>query len=540
MYVTLNTILTNDALKEAQKLIWQLSEIGVDGLIIQDLGLLECTLPPIPLIASTQTTNLTPEHVLFLEKVGFTRVILERAISLERIKQIRAQTKVDLEMFVHGSICVSYSGKCYLSYAHGKRSANLGMCAQPCRQSYSLVDAQNGTLVKDRFLLSMKDLNLSQHLEELLDAGITSFKIEGRLKEDDYVSNVTAYYRQELDKILVRKGLKKSSSGSVSLDFEPNLAKSFNRGFTDYFISGKQTAVANTLTPKSMGEKIGIIGEVTWKYFTLITQETLQNGDGICFVNEQGHLVGTRVNVVEGDKIFPEEIRFLKSGQTLYRNYDNNFLKVLKSPKTQRKIKIDLVLEITQELMALEIRDEDNLQTKINLAVQASPAQQNNDSKLEESLAKLGNTIYAAQSIAINAHNLFVPIKEVNELRRQAIEKHSQKRLLSYELERKTLEANHYPYSVNMLDFSANILNQKAVDFYKKHGVEYLDKAAEVGASLINKPLMTMRYCVLQELGFCLKEKKLSLPLFLVDDKSHKMQLKFDCNTCQVQIMGDI
>lgn len=540
VYVTLNTILTNDAIKEAEKLIWQLSEIGIDGLIVQDLGLLECKLPPVPLIASTQTTNILPEYVLFLEKIGFKRVILERAISLEQIKQIRSKTTVEMEAFVHGSICVSYSGKCFLSYAHGKRSANLGVCAQPCRKNYSLADVNNGVIVKDRYLLSIKDLNLSSHLEELLEAGVTSFKIEGRLKGIDYVSNVTAYYRNELDKVLNKKCQKKASSGQVNAGFEPNLSKSFNRGFTDYFIYGEQNSIASTGTPKSLGEKIGIIGKVNRKYFTLITQHTIQNGDGICFINEYGDLVGTRINKIENGRVYPEDTRFIKSGMTLYRNYDAGFLKVLKNNKTERKISINLNLKIIENLVSLEVIDEDQVKTTSQLKTTTTKANQNNDQKLEECLNKLGNTIYTVQNIVINSNNFFIPIKKINVMRREAMEKHTENRLKSYVVETKTIQRNDVLYPVKSLDFSANVLNRKAMDFYKNHGVETIENAAESGTALKNKALMTMSYCVLKELDLCLKENNLKQPLYLIDDRSRRLRLNFNCNTCQMQVMGNI
>ncbi|MFH1548193.1 MAG: peptidase U32 family protein, partial [Candidatus Omnitrophota bacterium] len=308
VYVALNTLLFDNELPAAEKMINQFYKIGIDGLMIQDMSLLELDLPPIPLIASTQMNNASLKKVKFLQNVGFFRAILARELTLEQIKDIRKHTTIELECFIHGALCVGASGQCYMSYANGGRSGNRGVCAQPCRRLYSLKDKTGKTIVKDRYLLSLKDLNLSDKLEELIDAGVNTFKIEGRLKEISYIANVVGFYRQKLDSILAKKGLQKSSSGKVSLNFKSDLNKTFNRGYTDYGITGKGTNMGSINTPKSIGEFVGIISKVDKNTFTIEGKSKLHNGDGICFFDERNNLDGTTVNNVEGGNIYPQKL----------------------------------------------------------------------------------------------------------------------------------------------------------------------------------------------------------------------------------------
>lgn len=308
VYVTLNTLLKDDELAPAEMMIRQLEKIGIDGLIIQDAGLLELDLLDLPIIASTQMNNDTPEKVRFLQDVGFSRAILARELTLEQIRQIRKATTIELECFIHGALCVGASGQCYMSYAIGGRSGNRGQCAQPCRRIYSVKDQDGKIIAKDRHLLSLKDLNLSEHLEELIDTGVDAFKIEGRLKDAAYVANITSFYRRRLDEIIAKKKLKRASSGTAKIDFEPNPEKTFNRGFTDYGITGNKANLGSIDTPKSMGEFVGTVTETGKDYFVIDGEQELHNADGFCFFDRQKNLAGTVINRVEGRKIYPQKM----------------------------------------------------------------------------------------------------------------------------------------------------------------------------------------------------------------------------------------
>ena len=347
IYVTLNTILKDEELPDTEKMIWNLYQIGVDALIVQDMGLLGLNLPPIPLHASTQMDNRHVEKVKFLAEAGFRQVVLARELSLEQIRKIHeAVPQTPLEVFVHGALCVSYSGQCYVSQHCFGRSANRGECAQFCRLAFDMVDADGKVIAKDKHLLSLKDLNQSEELEKLLDAGASSFKIEGRLKDVSYVKNVVAYYRQKLDAIFKRrKEYIRASSGSVHLAFKPQLDKSFTRGFTNYFLFGRNKDIFSFDTPKSMGEEMGYVKEIRGNYIIVAGVKPFSNGDGICYLDERGKLKGLRVNRVENNKLFPAgEMPRIKQRTTLYRNFDQEFEKQMQRKSAERKLGVDLRL----------------------------------------------------------------------------------------------------------------------------------------------------------------------------------------------------
>ena len=324
IYVTVNTILKDEELKDTEKMIWDLYRAGVDALIVQDMGLLELNLPPIPLHASTQMDNRTPQKVRFLAEAGFRQVVLARELSLVEIGNIHhACPDVPLEVFVHGALCVSYSGQCYVSQACFGRSANRGECAQFCRLAFYMVDADGKSIVRNKHLLSLKDLNQSEELEQLLDAGASSLKIEGRLKDVSYVKNVTAYYRQKLDSVFKRrKEYIRASSGKVKLEFKPQLDKSFSRGFTNYFLFDRNKDIFSFDTPKSLGEEMGTVKEIRGNYLTVAGIKSFNNGDGVCFLDQTGKLQGFRINRVENNKLFPQEMPRIKPRTILYRNFD--------------------------------------------------------------------------------------------------------------------------------------------------------------------------------------------------------------------------
>ena len=343
IYVTLNTILKDEELDEVELMIWELWRVGVDALIIQDMGIMKLHLPPIPLHASTQMDNRTSEKVQFLEKVGFKQVVLARELSLNEIRQISEHTTVPLEVFVHGALCVSYSGQCYLSAALSGRSANRGECAQYCRLPYTMVDSTGKEIVSEKHLLSLKDMNRSEHLEALLDAGVSSLKIEGRLKDITYVKNVTAFYRKKLDEIFTRrKEYIRSSLGKSVFTFEPVVEKSFNRGFTSFFLKGRTSNITAFDTPKSLGELVGSVKEIKGNSFTISGLKQLNNGDGLVFFNKQGVLEGFRVNRVDANRVYPLEMPSILPKTPLYRNFDHAFEKLLAKPSAERKLGVQI------------------------------------------------------------------------------------------------------------------------------------------------------------------------------------------------------
>ncbi|EKD38245.1 MAG: hypothetical protein ACD_75C00807G0001, partial [uncultured bacterium] len=413
VYVALNTVFDDRELARAVALAGQLHGIGVDALIIQDMGLLECELPPIPLHASTQVDNRTAAKVLFLEKVGFQQVVLARELSLPEIRAIRAATTVTLEFFVHGALCVSYSGQCYISEVVAGRSANRGECAQFCRHRYTLRDGRGKILARDRYLLSLKDLDLSARLVDLIDAGIDSFKIEGRLKDVNYVKNVTASYRQALDTIIeADNGLARSSSGRCSFAFVPDPARSFNRGKTEYFLGGKKNTVGAIDSPKSIGNELGRVISVERRFFTLTTGEAVNNGDGLCFFNSSGDLVGIRVNRVEGGRIYPKDPVAMPAGTRIYRNADTAFNSLLARSEQCRTLAVRIELQETVDGLRMLVVDEDGVASETRLKVDKKVARQTGAASLlaDKQLKKSGGTIFSVAEIRVGLRpDLFFP-----------------------------------------------------------------------------------------------------------------------------------
>jgi len=540
VYITINTLLKDNEIPQAYDLIKKLYQIGADAIIVQDMGLLELNLPPIPLFASTQTNNTTPEKVKFLEEAGFARVILARELSLEQIKEIKNKTNIDLEFFVHGALCVCYSGQCYMSCAIGGRSGNRGACAQPCRKKYSLVDSKNKIIAKDKYLLSLKDLNLSNHLENLINAGISSFKIEGRLKDEAYIKNIVSFYRQELDFVLEKKELAKSSIGKSIINFSPNPQKTFNRGYSEYFINGRAGEISSINTPKSIGEKIGEVNFVQKDSFNLSGNIKLNNADGICFLNKDMELQGTIINKVMGNNIFPDDMKDIQENIVIYRNLDHEFLKTLKNSKIERKIGVNLYLsEENDELIFVAI-DEDNVKAQINLKNSFELAQNKEKAleTLEKQLLKLGETDFYADSAEINLKEVyFIPVKEINEIRRQLIQKLEEERIKLYPQQITKIEKNNYPYPDKKLDYTGNVLNKYAKEFYKRHGVEEIHPAAETGLNMAGKKVMTTKYCLKHQFNICNTcHPEQTEPFYLIDENNHKYELKFNCAKCEMEI----
>jgi collagenase-like PrtC family protease len=539
VYVTLNTLLKDEELAVAQKMIHDLYGIGIDGLIVQDTGLLELDLPPIPLIASTQMNNDSAEKVKFLEEVGFSRVILARELTLEQIREIRRQTSIELECFVHGALCVGASGQCYMSYALGGRSGNRGVCAQPCRRVYTLKDKAGNVIAKDRYLLSLKDLNLSEHLEELLDAGIGAFKIEGRLKEASYVANIVGFYRQKLDAIVTQRKLQKASSGNVTFNFTPNPDKTFNRGYTDYGITGRGKDMGSIDTPKSVGEFVGVAAGVEKTCFTLEGNIQLHNGDGICFFDSQNNLVGTSVNGVEGRRIRPQKMDDIRAGLKIYRNYDHEFSKLLEKNPAQRKIPTSLLLRDTAEGVGLLAKDGDGNEAAVEVKMEKAIAQKKDTATetIQAQLKKLGNTIFQAAEVTIETGQIyFFPVSMLNQLRRDVIQKLLEVRETNRPQNKGGVVRNDVPYPQSHLDFRGNVLNAKAKAFYQRRGVETIEPAAETGLDLKGQTVMTTKYCLRRELELCDGHGQAIEPMILEDEDGRQFEIKFRCGDCGMSI----
>ncbi len=535
VYVAFNTILKDEELEEAECLIHQLYQIGVDALIIQDMGILELDLPPIALHASTQTDNRTLEKVQFLETAGFSQIVLARELSLKQIKEIASQTQVPLEVFVHGALCTSFSGQCYISQALSGRSANRGECAQYCRLPYTLKDNSGKILASNSHLLSLKDLNLSNHLEELLDAGVSSLKIEGRLKDIAYVKNITSYYRKKLDEILERRPeYQRASSGEATSFFLPNPTKSFNRGFTTYFLHGRNKDIASPQTPKSMGESVGNIDDLSSHYFTLKSKKAIHNGDGLCFLNEKKELQGFRVNKVEGNKIYPMEMPRLKSGISLFRNYDHEFERNLLKKSAERKIKLILSFEETAAGFSLTATDEDNCKASVFVTLNKETSLKPQEENIQKQLSKLGNTDFVLDSFSNKLiNNWFIPSSVLSDLRRKVIDSLISVRKINRQRDFSKIQPSNHSYIQENLSYLGNVSNIKAADFYKKHGVKNIHPAFELEAPN-NIPLMFTKHCLLHQLGLC-PDSKNNYPLTLSTGK-HTLTVTFHCKECEMRV----
>jgi len=548
VYIALNTILFDHELEEVQKLIRQLWNAGADALIIQDLGVLELDLPPIPLFASTQLDNQTVSRVRFLESAGFERVILARELSLKAIEDIRQNTAVDLEAFVHGALCVCYSGRCYLSAAIGKRSANRGQCGQPCRLSWTLVNGAGQVLAKDRYLLSLKDMNRSDYLHDLVSAGVTSFKIEGRLKDISYVKNITAHYRKRLDDVITGSSeYQAASSGKTGLFFVPDPKKTFNRGETDYLLFGRKEDIQSLNTPKSVGEKIGIVDHMDLKYFTLKKAHDLHNGDGLCFINQSGKLEGFQVNRADLEKIYPAGFPDLKKsglfpGAVMYRNHDHFFQKKLDGPSSERKIALDLAFFETGQGFALQGTDEDGNMAEVVLGVEKIEAKDETAAltTLKKQLGRLGDSQFYLKRLSVLSKPYFMVTKELNRIRRELLEALTQKRQENYCREPAKPRLSITPFPEKHLDFTTNVSNQKAVEFYQKRGVETIDSAFELGQPGSGTVVMMLRHCILKALGQCRREVTRHPEIwkgpFFIENKAGRFLLEFDCINCEMRI----
>lgn len=558
VYVTVNTILLDEELKDTEDMIWDLYRAGVDALIVQDMALMELNLPPIPLHASTQMDNRTVEKVRFLQQQGFSQVVLARELSLQQIRDIhQACPSVPLEVFVHGALCVSYSGQCYVSQHCFGRSANRGNCAQFCRLKFDLVDADGRVMEQDKHLLSLKDMNQSDQLEQLLEAGASSLKIEGRLKDVTYVKNVTAYYRQKLDAVFRRHPeYCRSSSGQCTYTFRPQLEKSFNRGFTHYFLNGRQPDIFSFNTPKSLGEEVGTVKEIRGKCIIVSGVKPFSNGDGLCFVDENGKLQGFRVNRVDdSNKIYPVEMPRVRIHTRLYRNFDQEFDRLLSKPSAERRIAVEWQVSEYPEGFVLQLTDEDEVSVSVPFAYAKEPARSAQDENIRKQLSKLGNTCFAATRVDVSLQsNWFIPSSVLAEWRRVAVEKLEQARRVNYPVHyrkiptaftkqlRQAQGQESEPLKGMQLTYLANVMNSRAEAFYKSLGAVRVDPAFEKKEPA-GAVLMFCKHCLRYSLGWCTKQggqrSPFREPYFLVSGDGRRFRLEFDCKNCQMKVYAD-
>ena len=549
VFVALNTILRDDELEESRQLAWQLYEAGADALIIQDMGLLELDLPPIQLHASTQTDIRNAAKARFLEDAGFSQIVLARECSLNEIINIASQTTVALEYFVHGALCVAYSGQCYISHAHTGRSANRGECSQACRLPYTLVDDKGKTITENQHLLSMKDNNQTANMLELARAGVSSFKIEGRLKDLSYVKNITAHYRTLLDEIIAaHPEFSRASSGRSTFTFTPQPDKTFNRGYTDYFANDRQDDIGAFDSPAFVGELIGEVAEIGDGWLMVNTDQTFHNGDGVCFHDAHGEVAGMRINRVEGRKLFPAEMpEGLTEGATLFRNRDQEFERALEKESADRRVAVRALFAETADGFALTLTDEDGVTVTVDRKnepnSEKSPAQNPEAAmaRLRENLGKFGNTMFRAEAVDLQlAQPWFLPVGAINALRREAAEALLAARVASHPRPPRAAPAeNPVPYPQEELTYLGNVFNAKARAFYEKHGVKLIEDAYEAGNEKGMVSLMITRHCLRYSFNLCPKEVKHLKPdpMTLING-NEKLILKFDCKACEMHVVG--
>ncbi|MGL5660012.1 MAG: peptidase U32 family protein [Aeromonas sp.] len=547
VFVAFNTLLHDHELELAQRLTHQIYEAGADALIVQDMGLLALDLPPIALHASTQTDNRSPEKVKFLQDVGFSQVVLARELSLTQIREISAATNVQLEFFIHGALCVSYSGQCNISHARTGRSANRGECAQLCRLPCSLQKPDGEVLVADSHLLSLKDMDQTDNLDALIAAGIRSFKIEGRLKGLDYVKNVTAWYRQKLDAILDRRpDLVAASAGRCSYSFSPDPKKSFNRGSTDYFLNGRQLGIDSPRSPKYVGEPLGLVTRVTQDGIEIEGKEVaLNNGDGLGFFKPNNELVGMRLNKVAGKQLqLSERMPGLKVGTELFRNLDTAFSKVLEKASADRRIRVDMQLGECDEGIVLGLTDEQGICASVTLACDKRPADNpaRAQQQAQDQLAKLGNTLFVAGNIELQwASPLFIAASQLNSLRREGIAALEAARVASYQRPERRIALREATYPQSRLSYLGNVLNHAAEQFFREHGVDRIAPAYEANKEDREVVLMTTKHCIRYSQNLCPNE----VPGLKAEPLELKMgkdtfRLRFDCHRCEMHVMGSL
>lgn len=563
VYVTVNTIIYDNELQDTEKLIWELYRAGVDAILVQDMGILKMQLPPITLHASTQTDNRTAEKVAWLAAHGFKRVVLARELSLDEIAEIHSKVpNVELEAFVHGALCVSYSGQCYASQYCFNRSANRGECAQFCRLKFNLEDTDGHTIIRDKHLLSLKDVCRISHIKQMAEAGVTSFKIEGRLKDIAYVKNVTAAYSQKLDEIVrhAPETYRRASLGKCRYTFTPNLNKTFNRGFTDYFLTGRHDDITSFDTPKAMGEYVGKVKEIRGETFTVAGTAAFANGDGLCFINEKHELEGFRVNKAEGNRIHPLKMpATLKRGTSLYRNNDKAFEDLLSKKSATREIGIWMTLSATDDGFELTASATEGTGTQgktaterptVSIKTDKDEALKPQRDNIIKQLSKLGNTPFECQGVKFQPEtfNYFIPSSVLADMRREVVsllEKTiTDERTGDDERQDKAAATTVTPPSGEQVKTSylLNVSNKLARSFYEDDGLTGVEDALELKRPA-NALLMQCRHCLRYSLGRCPKRggniSEWQEPLYLRLPDGRRFKLRFDCNNCKMDIYAD-
>jgi 23S rRNA 5-hydroxycytidine C2501 synthase len=565
IFVTVNTILHDAELEAVRKQIWQLYDAGVDALIVQDMGLLDMDLPPIQLHASTQCDIRTVDKARFLGAVGFSQLVLARELSLEQIRSIHEAVDTPLEYFIHGALCVAFSGQCYISHADTGRSANRGDCSQACRLPYTLTDGQGRVVAYEKHLLSMKDNDQSRNLEALIDAGIRSFKIEGRYKDMGYVKNITGHYRLLLDAILARRPeLARASSGHTRLLFTPDVDKNFHRGHTDYFAQERQPDIGAFDSPKYLGAELGVVSRMGADHFDLAANAPMANGDGLNYMHKRD-TAGILANSVEklGEdaegqrwRVFPNEamsaLTGLKPGSVIHRNRDHQWEGALQKKSAERKVTLHMTLSEHAGGLRLAICDEDGIASVTDAAMALQPAQQaaQAEAALRASLAKLGNTMFEAERVDLSlSQSWFVPAAAINALRRDAIAAHETARLAAWQRPPRKTPAEPAPaYPETQLSYLANVYNEKARAFYHKHGVQLIDAAYEAHQEAGEVSLMITKHCLRFSFNLCPRQAKgvqgvqgqvRAEPMTLASG-NERYTLRFDCKACEMHVIGAI
>ncbi|AOV96958.1 protease [Edwardsiella hoshinae] len=559
IFVTLNTILHDNELAPAQRLIHQLYDAGVDALIVQDMGILQMDIPPIDLHASTQCDIRSVEKARFLSQVGFSQIVLARELSLTQIAEIRDSIDANIEFFIHGALCVAYSGQCYISHAQTGRSANRGDCSQACRLPYTLKDEQGRVVAYEKHLLSLKDNNQSNNLAALIEAGVRSFKIEGRYKDMSYVKNITAYYRQQLDAILEqRPDLSRASLGRTYHHFTPSPAKTFHRGSTDYFVRQRQIDIGAFDSPTFIGVPIGEVTAVAATHLDVDVNVELHNGDGLNVLVKR-EVVGLRANTVEARgagryRVWPNEmppaLATLRLPHPLNRNLDHDWQQALLKPSSERRLALDLHLTGTAQQLQLTVTCEDGISVTQTLAGPFEPARQAERAEqgLRDGLSKLGQTLYQARTVTLDlAQPYFVPNSQLNQLRREAIEQLDALRASQdTRLRRKLAVTPPACYPQTHLTYLDNVYNHLARDFYRQHGVTLIEAAYEAHGEKGEVPVMITKHCLRFAFNLCPKQargiqgvKGRASPMQLVH-QDEVLTLKFDCKHCEMQVIGKI
>ena len=545
VYVTINTIIFDNELDAVEQLIWRLYEVGVDALIVQDMSLLRMKLPPIELHASTQCDTRDVAKARFLQEIGFSQIVVARELSLKEINEIYKGIDVPIEAFVHGALCVSYSGDCQASCIAMGRSANRGECAQMCRLPYTLYDGAGNVLIADKHLLSLRDMNRSDYIKEMLEAGVSSFKIEGRLKDVGYVKNIVAYYRNKIDEVISQNPERycRASYGKSLLNFDPSPVKSFNRGFTSYFLNGKHSSIASIDTPKSIGTRVAVVKHCRGNELVVALEETLANGDGLGYFNSKGEFCGFRLNRISGNKLYSASKVDLKVGTILYRNSDKAWIDKMHDEVGVSRV-IELKMHLQQHDGKLILTVEDERGCKVDAVFDASYdiAQTPQEEARKRVLQKLGNTIYTVASIKDDWGNVFIPASKLTDLRRKAIEAlDEQWKNVDRRNHRRMENANCMLPQGNKLSYHDNVANRLAEEFYRQHGATTIEHAVEVDRKAAGREIvvMTTRYCLRREMGYCLKTSqgaRWKSPLHITS-ANHRFRLDFDCSKCEMKVV---